>query len=70
MVFNLQRGQVYMVEMATFNVERAITPKVGKPELQFKYSARCLIVFYIHKKCCENITYGISYEAEMSTWYR
>ena len=31
-VFNLQSGHEYMVEMAKFNVQRAITPKVGKPE--------------------------------------
>ena len=33
MVFNLQSWHKYMVEMAMFNVQRAITPKVGKPEL-------------------------------------
>ena len=34
-VFNVQTRHKYMVEMAMFNVQRAITPKVGKPELQF-----------------------------------
>ena len=29
MLFNLQRGHEYMVELAMFNIERAITPKVG-----------------------------------------
>ena len=29
-VFNLQSGHKYIVEMAMFNVQRAITPKVGK----------------------------------------
>ena len=47
MVFNLQSGHEYMVEMAMLNVQRAITPKVGKPELQFMCSACYLIVFYI-----------------------
>ena len=28
-VFNLQSGHVYMVKMAMFNVQMAITPKVG-----------------------------------------
>ena len=28
-----------MVEMAIFNVQRSITPEVGKPELQFMFSA-------------------------------
>ena len=35
-----------MVEMAVFNVQRAITPKVGKLKLGFMCFA-CLIVFYI-----------------------
>ena len=34
-VFNLQSGHEYMVDTAMFNVQRAITLKVGKPELQF-----------------------------------
>ena len=42
-----------------FHVQRAITPKVGKPELEFMCSARCLIVLYICVKFCENITNGI-----------
>ena len=33
--------------MAMFNVHRAITPKVSKPELQFINSARHLIKFQI-----------------------
>ena len=43
MVFNLQGGHKYMVEMAMFNIQRAITPKIGKLELRFMTSARCLI---------------------------
>ena len=31
-IFNLHSGHKYMVEMAIVNVQRAITPKVGKPE--------------------------------------
>ena len=46
-VFNLQSGHEYMVEMAMFNVQRAISPTVGKPELQFMYSECCLKVLYI-----------------------
>ena len=45
--FNLQSGQEYMVEMTMFNVQRAITPKVGKPELRFMCSLRCHIMLYI-----------------------
>ena len=63
-VFNLQLGQGYMVEMAMFNVQRAITPKVGKPELLFMCSECSLIVLYICVKFCENIfgryqSYGV-----------
>ena len=42
-----------MVEMAMFNVQRAITPKVGKPELWFMCSAHHLMVLYIGAKFCE-----------------
>ena len=45
-----------MVEMAMFNVQRAITPEVGKPELQFMCSARRLIVLYICVKFGGNIS--------------
>ena len=51
--------RVYMVEMAMFNVQRAITPKVGKPELWFMCSACCFIVLCIYVKFRENITKGI-----------
>ena len=47
-----------MVEMAMFNVQRAITPKVAKPELQFMCSVRYLIVLYICVKFGENISDG------------
>ena len=55
-VLNLQSGHKYMVEMAMFNVQRTITPKVGKPELQFMCSACCLIVLYTCVKFRENIS--------------
>ena len=48
-----------MVEMAMFNVQRAITQKVGKSELQFMCSASCLTVLYICVKIRENILDGI-----------
>ena len=44
-----------MVEMAMYNVQRAIAPKVGRPELRSMCSARCLIVLYICVKFGENI---------------
>ena len=45
--------------MAMFNVQRAVTPKVGKPELEFMCSARRLIVLYICVEFRENISDGI-----------
>ena len=58
-----------MVEMAMFNVQRAITPRVGKPELRFICSARCLMMLYICMTFRENITKRYqSYGADTSTW--
>ena len=45
-----------MVEMAMFNVQRVITPKVGKPELRFMCSTHRLVVLYIGVKFRETIT--------------
>ena len=57
-IFNLQSRHKYMVEMAIFNVQSAITPKVGKLELLFIRSASHLKVFYICEKFRENILNG------------
>ena len=46
---------VHVLILAMFNVQRAITPNVDKPDLQFMCSASCLIVLYICVKFCENI---------------
>ena len=40
------------------NTQRAITPKVGKPKLQFMCSAHCLIVFNVCMKFHENMSSG------------
>ena len=53
-----------MLEMAMFNVQRAITPKVGKSELRFMCSARHPIKLYIcvkyHKKYLRQYqSYGV-----------
>ena len=40
------------------NTQRAITPKVGKPEFQFMCSARWLMVFNICVKFHENMSSG------------
>ena len=42
-IFNLQSGHKYLIEMAMFNVQKAITPKVGKLELRLISSARPLM---------------------------
>ena len=55
-----------MVEMAMFNVQRAITPKVGKPELWFMFSACRLLLLYICVKLAENVSDGISYGVDMN----
>ena len=47
-----------MVEMAMFNIQRAITPKIGKPALRFMCSAHRLIVIYICLEFRENVLYG------------
>ena len=60
MVFNLQSGHEYKVDMATFNIQRTITLKVGKLELLFMCSACRLIVLYICVKFQENTTNWIS----------
>ena len=43
--FNFHSGHKYMVEMAMFNVQRAITPKLGIPELRLMCSARRALHF-------------------------
>ena len=47
-----------MVKMAIFNIQKAITPKVGEQELQFMCSARRLMVFNICVKFHENMSRG------------
>ena len=71
MVINLQSRHEYMVEMVMFNVQKAINPKVGKPEIWFMCSACPLIVLYIGMKIPKNIMNSIkSYGADTSTWQK
>ena len=44
--------------MKTVNTQRAITPKVGKPELWFLRSACPLMVFNVCVKFHENVSSG------------
>ena len=46
-VLMLQSGHKYVVEMAIFNVQRAITPKACNPVSWFLCSASCLMVLNI-----------------------
>ena len=48
-----------MVEMAIFNIQRAITVKVGKQELRFMCSAHCLMVFNVCVQFHENMSSGL-----------
>ena len=41
--------------MKIVNTQRAITPKVGKPELRFMCSVGCLMVFNVCVKFHENM---------------
>ena len=50
-VINLWGGHETIV-----NTQRAITPKVGKPELWFMCSACCLMVFDVCVKFHENMS--------------
>ena len=44
--------------MKIINTQRTITPKVGKPELQFMCSARHLMAFNVCVKFDENMSSG------------
>ena len=44
--------------MKIINTQRAITPKVGKPELQFMCSAGRLMMFNVCVKFHENMSSG------------
>ena len=48
----------YITGIIIFKVQRAITPKVGKPELWLLNSAPCLMTLYICVKFCQNIWNG------------
>ena len=58
MFLKLQSGHEYVIEMAIFNVQRTITPKVCNAELRFLRSARRLLVLKICMKFHENILNG------------
>ena len=47
--------------MKIVNTHRAITPKVGKPELRFLCSACPLVVFNVCVKFHENVSSGFKF---------
>ena len=55
MVFKFQSEHKYMTEIIIYNVQRAVTPNVGKQEIWFLCSASCLTVLYSSGKFHENI---------------
>ena len=46
------------MDTKTVSTQRAITPKAGKPELRFMYSARRLMVLNVCVKFHENMSRG------------
>ena len=54
----VKRFYTFGVGMKIVNTQRAITPKVGKPDLCFMRSACCLMVFNICVKFLENMSSG------------
>ena len=54
----VKRFLTYGADTKSVNTQRAITPKVGKPELQFMFSVCSLMVFNICVKFHENISSG------------
>ena len=50
------------------NTQRAITPKLGKPELRFMCSASCLMVFYVCVKFHENMSRGFKVMERTQKW--
>ena len=47
-----------MTEITVYNVQRAVKPKVGKPELWFLCSACRIMMLYICVQFHENIANG------------
>ena len=56
-VFKLEWAE-YTTEISIFNVRMAVTPKVGKQELRFLFSAYLLVALYSCKTFHENISNG------------
>ena len=68
MVLLLQSVHEYVVEMAIFNVQRAITPKACNPELRFLRSAHRPMMLNICVKFHENTLNGFEVTEWTSMW--
>ena len=56
-----------LCEVLSKYVQRAVTPKEGKPELWFLGSTRCLMLLYIYMRFHENISNV--FQLTEQTWY-
>ena len=68
MILKIYSGHECMVEMAIFNIQRAITLRVGKQELRIMCSACCLIVFNICVTFHENMSSSFKVMERTRKW--
>ena len=54
--------------MKIVNTQKAITPNVGKPEIQFMCSARRLMVFIVCVKFHENMSSSFKFMEQTRKW--
>ena len=68
-VFKLPSEHEYTTEITIYTIQRAITPKIGKPQLWFFFSAHHLMVLNISVKFHDNISGCFSsYKSDTSIW--
>ena len=63
----IERTQPYR-KIYYFQFQRAVTPKIHNPELQFLRSARRLMLLYICVKFNENISNGFRVTEQTEGW--
>ena len=54
-----------MTDITFYNIQKAVTPEVGKQELWFLCSVRCPVVIYICIKFLERV---LSYRMDTAKW--
>ena len=68
-VFNLHSGQEWRVEMAMFNVQRAITPKVSKTRVTVHVFCKLSnSVLHLCEVSWKYLEWFLTYRADTSTW--